>query len=171
MDQYSLMDYAPIAVMFIVAVGFAASQILVTQLIGPRKRTAVKLMPYECGKDPIGSARDRYSIKFYSVAVIFLLFDIEVLFMVPFAVAFKYLIDQQKITGIAFGAVALVEILVFIATLVVGYIYVWKKGTFDWGLQARAEARAEAKEMARRSREIQHTKTPILATSKQAEII
>jgi NADH-quinone oxidoreductase subunit A len=165
------MDYAPIAVMFIVAVGFAASQILVTQLIGPRKRTAVKLMPYECGKDPIGSARDRYSIKFYSVAVIFLLFDIEVLFMVPFAVAFKYLIDQQKITGIAFGAVALVEILVFIATLVVGYIYVWKKGTFDWGLQARAEARAEAKEMARRSREIQNTKTPILATSKQAEII
>jgi len=171
MDQYSLMDYAPIAVMFIVAVGFASSQILVTQLIGPRKRTAVKLMPYECGKDPIGSARDRYSIKFYSVAVIFLLFDIEVLFMVPFAVAFKYLIDQQKITGVAFGAVALVEILVFIATLVVGYIYVWKKGTFDWGLQARSEARAEAKEMARRSREIKLTKTPILATSKQAEII
>ena len=118
------MDYAPIAVMFIVAIGFAASQILVTQLIGPRKRTAVKLMPYECGKDPVGSARDRYSIKFYSVAVIFLLFDIEVLFMVPFAVAFKYLIGEQVRTGIAFGAVALVEILVFIATLVVAYIYV-----------------------------------------------
>jgi NADH-quinone oxidoreductase subunit A len=171
MNQFSLMDYAPIAVMFIVAVGFAASQILVTQLIGPRKRTAVKLMPYECGKDPIGSARDRYSIKFYSVAVIFLLFDIEVLFMVPFAVAFKYLIGEQVRTGVAFGAVALVEILVFIATLVVGYIYVWKKGTFDWGLQARAEARAEAKEMARRNREIKLTKAPILATSKQAEII
>ena len=165
------MDYAPIAVMFIVAVGFAASQILVTQLIGPRKRTAVKLMPYECGKDPVGSARDRYSIKFYSVAVIFLLFDIEVLFMVPFAVAFKYLIGEQVRTGVAFGAVALFEILVFIATLVVGYIYVWRKGTFDWGLQARAEARAEAKEMARRNRELNLTKSPILATSKQAEII
>jgi len=148
------MDYAPIGIMFLVAIGFAISQILVTQLIGPRKRTATKLMPYECGKDPVGSARDRYSIKFYSVAVIFLLFDIEVLFMVPFAVAFKYLLDQQKITGIQFGAVALAEILVFIATLIVGYIYVWKKGTFDWGLQARAEARAEAKEMARRAREI-----------------
>ena len=148
------MDYAPIAIMFIVAVGFAASQILVTQLVGPRKRTAVKLMPYECGKDPVGSARDRFSIKFYSVAVIFLLFDIEVLFMVPFAVAFKYLLDQQKISGIAFGTIALVEILVFIGTLIVGYIYVWKKGTFDWGLQARAEARAEAKQMARKAREI-----------------
>ena len=148
------MDYAPIAIMFIVAVGFAASQILITQLVGPRKRTAVKLMPYECGKDPVGSARDRFSIKFYSVAVIFLLFDIEVLFMVPFAVAFKYLLDQQKISGIAFGTIALVEILVFIGTLIVGYIYVWKKGTFDWGLQARAEARAEAKQMARKAREI-----------------
>jgi NADH:ubiquinone oxidoreductase subunit 3 (chain A) len=165
------MDYAPIVVMFVVAFGFAASQMVVTTLIGPRKRTAVKLMPYECGKDPVGSARDRYSIKFYSVAVIFLLFDIEVLFMVPFAVAFKYLIEEQKISGIAFGAVALVEILVFMATLVVGYIYVWKKGTFDWGLQARAEARAEAREMARRNREIRIEKRPILATSKRAEII
>jgi len=154
MDQFSLLDYAPIGVMFLVAVGFAASQILVTQLVGPRKRTATKLMPYECGKDPVGSARDRYSIKFYSVAVIFLLFDIEVLFMVPFAVAFKYLISEQVRTGIAYGTIALAEILVFIGTLIVGYIYVWKKGTFDWGLQARAEARGEAKEMARKAREI-----------------
>jgi NADH-quinone oxidoreductase subunit A len=111
-------------------------------------------MPYECGKDPVGSARDRYSIKFYSVAVIFLLFDIEVLFMIPFAVAFKYLLDEQRISGIAFGAIALIEILVFIGTLIVGYIYVWKKGTFDWGLQARVEARAQAKEMARRNRDM-----------------
>ena len=77
MSEFSLMDYAPIAVMFLVAVGFASSQILVTQLIGPRKRTAAKLMPYESGKDPVGSARDRFSIKFYTVAVIFLLFDIR----------------------------------------------------------------------------------------------
>jgi NADH-quinone oxidoreductase subunit A len=148
------MDYAPIGVMFIVAFGFAASQLLVTQLIGPRKRTATKLMPYECGKDPIGSARDRYSIKFYTVAVIFLLFDIEVLFMIPFAVAFKNLLAEQKISGIAFGTIAFVEILIFVATLVIGYIYVWKKGTFDWGLQARAEARAEAKQMAKKNREL-----------------
>ena len=147
MSEFNLFDYAPIGIMFLVAIGFAGSQILVTQLIGPRKRTATKLMPYECGKDPVGSARERFSIKFYTVAVIFLLFDIEVLFMIPFAVAFKSLLAAEKGSGIMFGTIALLEILVFIVTLVVGYIYVWKKGTFDWGLQARAEARAEAKAM------------------------
>src|SRR3954470_3140749 len=141
MSEYSALDYVPIAIMFLVAAGFGASQLLVTQLIGPRKRTAVKLMPYECGKDPIGSARERFSIKFYSVAVIFLLFDIEVLFIIPFAVAFKSLLAEEKVSGIAFGTIAFVEILLFIATLIVGYLYVWKKGVFDWGLQARAEAR------------------------------
>jgi NADH-quinone oxidoreductase subunit A len=139
--------------MFLVAAGFGVSQLLVTQLIGPRKRTALKLMPYECGKDPVGSARDRYSIKFYAVAVVFLLFDIEVLFIVPFAVAFKSLIAAEKTSGILYGTVAIIEILAFIATFVVGYIYVWKKGTFDWGLQARAEAREEAKALAKRLRE------------------
>jgi NADH-quinone oxidoreductase subunit A len=147
MSEFSLFDYAPIGIMFLVAIGFAASQILVTQLIGPRKRTATKLMPYECGKDPVGSARERFSIKFYTVAVIFLLFDIEVLFMIPFAVAFKSLLAAEKTSAIAYGTIAFVEILVFIVTLVVGYIYVWKKGTFDWGLQARAETRAEAKQI------------------------
>lgn len=149
MNTFNIMDYAPIGIMFLIAIGFAVSQILVTQLIGPRKRTATKLMPYECGKDPIGSARDRFSIKFYTVAVIFLLFDIEVLFMIPFAVAFKELLLQEKISGIAFGTIAFIEILIFISTLIVGYIYVWKKGTFDWGLQSRAEAREEAKQMAK----------------------
>ena len=147
MSEFNLFDYAPIGIMFIVAMGFAASQVLVTQLVGPRKRTATKLMPYECGKDPVGSARERFSIKFYTVAVIFLLFDIEVLFMIPFAVAFKSLLAEEKISGIAFGTIALLEIIVFIATLIVGYIYVWRKGSFDWGIQARAEARAEAHEL------------------------
>jgi len=154
MSEFNAFDYVPIAMMFLVAAGFGLSQLLVTQLIGPRKRTATKLMPYECGKDPVGSARDRFSIKFYSVAVIFLLFDIEVLFMIPFAVAFKSLMAEEKLSGIAFGAIAFAEILVFIATLVVGYIYVWKKGVFDWGVQARAEAREEVKLIAKRRREL-----------------
>ncbi|HRJ87418.1 MAG TPA: NADH-quinone oxidoreductase subunit A [Pyrinomonadaceae bacterium] len=152
MSSFSLMDYAPIGLMFVVAIGFAASQLIVTQLIGPRKRTATKLMPYECGKDPVGGARSRFSIKFYSVAVIFLLFDIEVLFIIPFAVAFKYLLGQEQISGIAFGTIAFLEIMFFLGTLVVAYIFVWKKGVFDWGEQARAEARAEAKEMSRQRR-------------------
>lgn len=150
MSEFNVMDYVPIGIMFLVAAGFGVSQLLVTQLIGPHKRTATKLMPYECGKDPIGGARDKFSIKFYTVAVIFLLFDIEVLFIIPFAVAFKSLIAAGPAV---FGTVAFVEIMVFIATLIVGYIYVWKKGTFDWGLQARAEAREEAKLMAKQRRE------------------
>lgn len=152
MSSFNLMDYAPIGIMFLVAMGFAVSQLLVTQLIGPRKRTATKLMPYECGKDPVGGARDRFSIKFYTVAVIFILFDIEVLFMIPFAVAFKSLLAEEASSGILYGTIALIEILVFLSTLVIGYLYVWKKGTFDWGLQARAEARAEAKAMAQKQR-------------------
>jgi NADH-quinone oxidoreductase subunit A len=153
MTEFNAFDYVPIAMMFLVAAGFGLSQLLVTQLIGPRKRTATKLMPYECGKDPVGSARDRFSIKFYTVAVIFLLFDIEVLFIIPFAVAFKDLIAAEASTGIYYGTIAFIEILIFLSTLVVAYIYVWKKGTFDWGLQARAEAREEAKLMARAKRE------------------
>lgn len=159
MTEFNLMDYAPIGVMFIVAFGFAASQILVTQLIGPRKRTQVKLMPYECGKDPVGSARDRFSIKFYMVAVTFLLFDLEILFMIPFAVAFTSLLGLEAATGILYGTVAFIGILLFISTVIIGLIYDYKKGTFDWNVQARAEARAQAKtinnEKRRRAAEVE----------------
>ena len=161
MSSFNIMDYAPIGIMFLVAMGFAISQLLVTQLIGPRKRTATKLMPYECGKDPVGGARDRFSVKFYTVAVIFLLFDIEVLFIVPFAVAFKSLLNLQVSSGVYYGTIALIEILVFLATLVIGYIYVWRKGTFDWGLQARAEARAEAKAQAVKARQERKRPRPV----------
>lgn len=153
MPEFNVFDYAPIGVMFVVAVGFAVSQLLVTQLIGPRKRTATKLMPYESGKDPVGSARDRYSIKFYTVAVVFLLFDIEVLFIIPFAVAFKSLISAEELSGVAYGTIAFIEIMIFLATLVVGYIYIWRKGVFEWGEEARSEARQEAKMMAKRRRD------------------
>jgi len=159
------MDYAPIGIMFLVAMGFALSQLLVTQLIGPRKRTATKLMPYECGKDPVGGARDRFSVKFYTVAVIFLLFDIEVLFMIPFAVAFKSLLGLEKLSGVAYGTIALIEILVFIGTLVIGYIYVWRKGTFEWGLQARAEARAQSKSQAVKARRERKRPLPTKASA------
>jgi NADH-quinone oxidoreductase subunit A len=144
MQSFDLMDYAPIGLMFLVAIGFGLSQLLVTQLIGPRKRTATKLMPYECGKDPVGSARDRFSIKFYVVAVTFLLFDLEILFMIPFAVAFKQLLLAESATGVLYGTVAFLGILAFLATVVIGLIYDWKKGAFDWSTQARASARAQA---------------------------
>jgi uncharacterized membrane protein (DUF485 family) len=73
--------------------------------------------------------------------------------MIPFAVAFKSLLAEEKISGIAFGTIALLEILVFITTFIVAYIYVWKKGTFDWGIQARAVARAEAHELVTKKQE------------------
>lgn len=165
MPSFNIMDYAPIGIMFLVAIGFAASQLLVTQLIGPRKRTATKLMPYECGKDPVGGARDRFSVKFYTVAVIFLLFDIEVLFIVPFAVAFKSLLGLEQLSGVAYGTIALIEIMVFLATLVIGYVYVWRKGAFEWSLQARAEARAEAKTQALKSGRPRKRPLPVKASA------
>lgn len=144
MSEFNLFDYAPIGIMFLVAIGFGASQLLAAQLVGPRKRTQTKLMPYECGKDPVGSARDRFSIKFYMVAVAFLLFDIEILFVIPFAVAFKSLLAAEVSSGIYYGTVAFITMMFFLATVVVGLIYEWKKGAFEWSESARAEARIEA---------------------------
>lgn len=125
--------------MFIVAIGFAVGNILLSQLVGQRKQTRTKLMPYECGKDPVGSARERFSVKFYMIAMIFILFDIEVIFLIPWAVVFKSLRDS------GFSTLVYVEMMLFVALLLVGYIYVWKKGAFDWGDRARREAEAEAR--------------------------
>lgn len=150
MQEFNLFDYAPIGIMFLVAAGFAASQILAAQLFGPRKRTATKLMPYECGKDPVGSARDRFSIKFYMVAVAFLLFDIEILFVIPFAVAFKSLLAAEVAGTVYYGTIAFVTMMFFLATVVIGLLYEWKKGAFEWSEQARAEALVEAMELKRR---------------------
>jgi len=83
--NFRLIDYLPILLMFVVAAGFAITFIVLSQLVGQRKRTRTKLMPYECGKDPVGSARERFSVKFYLIAMIFILFDIEVIFLVPWA--------------------------------------------------------------------------------------
>lgn len=153
MKDFNLFDYAPIAVMFLVAAGFALSQLLVAQLVGPKKRTAVKLMPYECGKDPVGTARDRYSIKFYMVAVAFLLFDLEILFIIPFAVSFKELLRLEQNSEVLYGTIAFVTMMFFLATVVVGLIYEWKKGAFDWSKESRVEARAEAAKLKRRNAE------------------
>jgi NADH-quinone oxidoreductase subunit A len=133
--------YLPILLMFIVAAGFAVTNIILTQFIGQRKQTRTKLMPYECGKDPVGSARERFSIKFYLIAMIFILFDIEVIFLVPWAVVFKRLAGPE----FNLSTLAYVEMMLFVALLLIGYIYVLKKGAFDWGERARREAEAEGR--------------------------
>ena len=138
---FRLYDYLPILLMFIVAAGFAVGNVLLSQLVGQRKRTKTKLMPYECGKDPVGSARERFSVKFYLIAMIFILFDIEVIFLVPWAAVFRTLAAQSA----AMRQFVYLEMMIFIGLLLVGYIYVVKKGAFDWGERARREAEAEAK--------------------------
>ena len=134
-------DYLPILLIFIVAAGFAAGNIFISQFIGQRKRTRTKMMPYECGKDPVGDARQRFSVKFYLIAMLFILFDIEVIFLVPWAVVFKTL------SAPPFGLANLVyfEMIIFVALLLVGYVYVIKKGAFDWNERARLEAEAEGR--------------------------
>ena len=144
MRNFELRDYLPILLMLVVAGGFAVSQIALSQLVGQHKPTRTKLMPYECGKDPVGSARERFSVKFYLIAMIFILFDIELIFLMPWAVVFK----QLASAGAAMRNVVFFEMLTFIALVFVGYIYVWKKGLFDWGERARREAEAEARALA-----------------------
>ena len=130
--------------MFIVAAGFAVGNVLLSSFVGQRKRTRTKLMPYECGKDPVGSARERFSVKFYLIAMIFILFDIEVIFLVPWAAVFKALASQ----GPEMRTFVYLEMMIFIGLLFVGYIYVVKKGAFDWSEKARREAEAEARALA-----------------------
>lgn len=155
--QFSLFDYLPILLMFIVAAGFAVSQVLLSQLVGQRKRTRTKLMPYECGKDPVGSARERFSVKFYLIAMIFILFDIEVIFLVPWAVVFKTLAAPTSgLRSVIYG-----EMMLFIVLLAAGLVYVIKKGAFEWSERARVEAEAEARLLAdlERKRRAQQRRT------------
>jgi NADH-quinone oxidoreductase subunit A len=141
---FSLSDYLPIALMFIVAIGFAAGNVLLSQLVGQHKATRTKTMPYECGKDPVGTARERFSVKFYLVAMIFILFDIELIFLIPWAVVFK----TFAAGGRALSNLIYVEMMLFVVLLLVGYVYILKKGLFEWSDRARLEAEAEARAIA-----------------------
>ncbi len=119
-------EYLPILIVFVFVLGFAVTNVILSWVLGKRKATRAKLMPYECGMDPVGSARQRFSVKFYLVAMLFILFDIEAIFLVPWAVVFKDLIQRLSRPFVFF------EMMIFIAVLLVGYIYVWKKGLFEW---------------------------------------
>jgi NADH-quinone oxidoreductase subunit A len=140
---FELSAYLPILLMFLVAIGFAVGNVLLSQFVGQRKQTRTKLMPYECGKDPVGSARERFSVKFYLIAMIFILFDIELIFLMPWAVVFKKLTIEDGL-----GTLAYVEMMLFVLLLLVGYVYVLKKGLFEWGDSARREAEAEGRALA-----------------------
>jgi len=114
-------EYLPVLLFVIVAFAFGAGTIGLSTIIVPRRRNAIKDSPYECGVEPVGNARARFSVKFYLVAVLFILFDIEAVFLYPWAVAFRQL-----------GVYGLVEMLLFILILLVGYLYLLKKRALEW---------------------------------------
>jgi NADH-quinone oxidoreductase subunit A len=114
--------YLPLLIHFIVAGVVATAIVLLSWLIGYRRPTRAKLSAYECGMAPIGDARQRFSVKFYLVAMLFILFDVEAVFLYPWAVILRDL----KMFGFW-------EMLVYIVIVLVGFFYVWKKGVLDWG--------------------------------------
>ncbi len=122
-----------VVIMAVLGLGFAATMIGASALLGPRNPTPEKLAPYECGMPAVGNARERHSVKFYLVAMIFLLFDIEVAFLYPWAMSLRDL-----------GWAGFFQILTFFAILTVGYVYVWRKGVLDWGPAVIKRTRTQA---------------------------
>ena len=116
-------DYLPILIFAVVAVTLSAIAVLAPALFGPKRPDDVKLAPYESGKLPIGPARGRFPIQYYLYAVLFILFDIEILFLFPWATVFRDL--SPKLVG-------LLEVGFFVSLLLLGLVYVWKKGGFEW---------------------------------------
>jgi NADH-quinone oxidoreductase subunit A len=114
-------DYLSIFIQFLVAAGFVVTTMLVTHLAGPRRKTSDKLESFECGIDSQGNARLPFSIKYFLTAILFVLFDVEVIFMYPWAVNFN-----------ALGTFGFTEMLLFIGTLLLGFVYIIKKGALKW---------------------------------------
>jgi len=118
--------YFPVLLQALIAMAVAAGMLGVSHVLGKRVKNRVKDMPYECGVAPVGNARERFSVKFYLVGMIFILFDIEAIFLYPWAVVYREL-----------KMVAFVEMLVFIVLILGGFFYIWKKGALDWSASDR----------------------------------
>lgn len=117
-------DYLPVLMVFGVAAGFAAVTLVVTHFLGPRINTKVKLSVYESGVDPVAETHNRLNVRYFLVGLVFIIFDIEVVFLFPWAVIFKDFAAQ--------GAFIFFEMLFFLGVLLVGYVYIWRKGVFEW---------------------------------------
>lgn len=113
--------YIPIFVFILVALGLACVMLIVAALVHPKRYSKVKLEPYECGIEPITDARDRYNVRYYLVAMLFVIFDVETVFLFPWAV----IMDELLLFG-------LIEMMVFLLILVIGYAYAWRKGALEW---------------------------------------
>lgn len=121
-----LTDYIPLFLMMAIAAGLAVTLLKLSEILGPKRPNVTKRLAYESGMDPVGTARERYSVKFYLVAMIFIIFDVEVVFMYPWAVAFHDFIDA----GIGLGAMVVIGI--FLTILTIGLLYDIKKGGLDF---------------------------------------
>lgn len=119
-------DYLPIVILLTVSTGLAILIVTLGHLVGPRRNTKLKLMPYESGMTPIGPAVRRMPVRFYLIAVLFILFDIEVVFFLPWAVVFNTFV------GGGLGLFIIAEMFVFIVILLVGYVYAWKTDALEW---------------------------------------
>jgi NADH-quinone oxidoreductase subunit A len=116
-----LESYAPVLILIVVSVLNAVGMVVASAVLSAMRPTSVKRAPYESGMIPLGSTRERFSVKFYMVAILFIVFDLETVFLIPWGVAFRGL-----------GLFGFVEMLIFIGVLLVGLIYVWKKGALQW---------------------------------------
>jgi NADH-quinone oxidoreductase subunit A len=140
-------EFTPLFLFVLLAISAAAGMLTMSALLGPRKTTPVKEMPYESGMDPIGDARQRFDVRYYLVAIVFLLFDVELLFLYPWAVAQWSLSAAAPVAtatapgtpspaaaGIppVFRTLVFLEILVFVAILAAAFAYAWRKGVFEW---------------------------------------
>lgn len=121
-----LAPYIPIAIIVILSIIFAFLIIAIGVLFGPRRKTPRKMMPYESGMTPIGPGTRRVPVRFYMVAVLFILFDIEIIFIIPWAVILKEFVKLNM------GVFALIEMIIFIIVLLIGLVYAWKKGALEW---------------------------------------
>ena len=128
-DNY-FANYLPLLMHFIIAGLLASAIVTLSWIIGQRKPTRAKMSPYECGMAPIGDARERFSVKFYMVAMLFILFDVEAVFLYPWAVILR----ELKMFGFW-------EMMVYIGIFLVGFFYVWKKGVLEWGVNAVSKQR------------------------------
>ncbi|MFB0515976.1 MAG: NADH-quinone oxidoreductase subunit A [Candidatus Neomarinimicrobiota bacterium] len=117
-------DYLPVLFVFVLAAGFAVLMLVLTHIVGPRVKDKVKLMPYESGVDPLAPTHTRISVRYFVVGLIFIVFDIELVFLYPWAVIFKDFIARSPFI--------LYEMLFFLGVLLFGYVYVWRKGVFEW---------------------------------------
>ncbi len=118
-------QYLPIFLVLIIAAGFAVAVVFSSKIFGPKRPGKVKDMPYESGKNPVGTTKERMSIKYYLVAMLFIIFDIEVIFVYPWAVEFKGLFGE-------FGIFAFIPMLIFLIVLELGFLYVYMKGGLKW---------------------------------------